>query len=60
MTKGSNKFCPKTQSDNAAKSTEQNGVAKTQSCIKTKPDTDFRRSVQNLEKSVYKQKRLFI
>ena len=59
MTQRSNKYCPKTHSDNAAKSIELNGVAKTKS-YKDKTRHRFQAHRVELEKSVYKQKRLFI
>ncbi len=54
MTRRSNKYCPKTQSDNAAKSMELNGVAKTH---KYKTRHRFQAHSVELEKSVYKNRR---
>lgn len=57
MTQLSNKYCPKTQSDNAAESIELNGVAKTQ---KDWTRHRFHAPSAELEKTVYKQKWVFI
>lgn len=52
--------CPKTHSDNAARSIELNGVTKTQELYEDKTRHRFQAHSVELEKSVYKQKRLFI
>ena len=63
MTQRSNKYCSEIQNDDdaAPESVELDRAAKTQSDMKTKPGTDFSSAHGvELEKTVYKQKRLFI